>query len=86
MNIAQIKQELKQEILAELRAEFLRAPNRDCYNYREVAEMAEKSESTIRLHERQGKLIARFPLSRRKFQRDDVEKYLRGLKARKGRQ
>lgn len=55
-------------------------PNQDCYTYEELAQAAGCSVSKIRDHERNGKIIPRYPNAKKRFHPNDVEMYLRGRK------
>ena len=71
--------------LEQLRAELdeirrqLMAPNFSCLTYSDLAAAAGCSVSKIRQHEREGKIIARYPNAKRRFHPVDVDAFLRGI-------
>jgi len=75
-SLARIEKETARQ-LAKLRVEFVNAPNRDCFTHEEVATMAGKSVATIRRHEKERKICARYPMAERCFHVMDVDRYFR---------
>ena len=53
--------------------------NHECYTAEEVAGMVGCSKGKINKDEKDGILISRYPNSKRKFHKQDVERYLRGI-------
>ncbi|WP_372365437.1 hypothetical protein [Candidatus Uabimicrobium sp. HlEnr_7] len=52
--------------------------DKEFYSYKDVANLARKTVRTIRMHEKGGRIKAKFPTSVKKFDRKTVIKYLRG--------
>ena len=52
--------------------------DKEFYSYKDVAKLAKKTTRTIRMHEKAGRIKAKFPTSVKRFERKAVIKYLRG--------
>lgn len=53
--------------------------DKEFYSYKDVAKLAKKTTRTIRMHEKAGRIKAKFPTSVKRFERKAVIKYLRGV-------
>lgn len=56
-----------------------KAPNHECFTYKEVANMAGCSEQKIRNDEKMGLIKTRYPNAKKRFHPMEVDTYLRGL-------